>query len=460
MPVKKTKNYGSKIYKNTKKIKFNKVFISIFVVVIAAVGIFVVYNSFASNIRGASFYPIFKTRVVDTRLDVDGPFMPGEKRTLDSNKLVKASADTVRSGEIDRDVNSAREELRNATGLVFNVTIVNPKMVGNGQGRVPQKTPVTIINERTNDRVTIFAENNKATTKQVILPIKNAFARENKEAADLYKYKLPGVVYKYDQALGNQETKLDLIIDYVGMYSTKSITATPQILKSFAQPILNFDSRTSGGSIVANQIKEISTEGACSTSCLPAPKINTMVVNVTAVNPKANGFIKLWAGSNEPATADLNFQAGSSTTNQTLITLRKGENIKLKSSSNTDVIVSVSGVYQNVSSSDQLNSTLIQPKGSVNYKKVATEKLTTNKRIIEFESKAKAVIISVTTNGGSGFMKSLGNTVLNSSGGYAFNQFIIPVVNDRVELEIYPSSKSKNNDSFINPSISITGVIN
>jgi hypothetical protein len=325
---------------------------------------------------------------------------------------------------------------------------------------VPQPTPVTLINEGTNDKVTIFAENNKATTKQVILPIKNAFARENKEDAALYKYYLPRVAYKYDKVLGNQETKLDLIIDYVGIYSTKSITATPQILESFAQPILNFDSRTSGGSIVANQIKEISTEGACSSSCLPWPNINTMVVNVTAVNPKANGFIKLWAGSNEPATVDLNFQAGSSSTNQTLITLRKGENIKLKSSSNTDVIVSVSGVYQNASSSDQLNSTLIKLQGGVGYQKTDIEKLTTNKRIVEFESKGKAVIINVSANGGSGFMKSLGNTVLNSSGGYAFNQFIIPVVNGKVELEIYPSSKSKYNNSFINPYISIAGIIN
>ncbi len=450
MPVKKTRNYGSKIYKNTKKTKFNKVFISIFIAVIAAVGIFVVYNSFASNIRQASFYPIFKTRVADTRLDVDSPFISGKSKYLKSDKLVKASADTVRSGDIPRDENSAREELRNATGLVFNVTIANPRITAT-QGRVPKSVPVTLIREGTNERVTIFAQNNKSFTRQVILPVKNA-PTQNQKA--------PGIFYRYDKSSGVEEVKLDLIIDYVGIYSTKSITATPQILESFAQPILNFDSRTSGGSIVANQIKEISTEGACSSSCLPWPNINTMVVNVTAVNPNTSGFLKVWAGTNEPPTADLNFQAGSSTTNQTLITLRKGENIKLKSSSNTGVIVSVSGVYQNVNSSGQLNNTLIQPQGRVDYKRVATEKLTTNKRIIEFESKGKAVIISVTTNGGSGFMKSLGNTVLNSSGGYAFNQFIIPVVNGKVELEIYPSSKSKNNDSFINPSISITGVIN
>jgi hypothetical protein len=436
MPTKKSNKMRAKTFKNKKKSINKKAFIAIFVALVVIAGIFVVYRSFASNYKESSFNPIIPNRIIDSRLDITKPFKPGEKRSIPSSKLIKASLNTTRGGRPGLDEALANEELTGATGLVFNVTISNPKSSQNA------KIPVTISLKGTDSKVTVFTESNKSVTKKVILPINKSFQES-----------FPDITYEYS---GNSTTSLDLIVDYIGIYSTRSYS-NPQKLKSFSTPILNYDTRANSSPILANQTREISTDEACRTNCSALPQFNTMVVNVTAVNPLSNGFLKIWSGNNEPNTVDLNFQAGSSATNQTLLIIRRGENIKIKSSSNTDLILSVSGLYQSTNS--LARNTFIRT-GNPNkaiYERVDITKLITNPRTINVNSKYKALILNIESKKGAGFMKSSGNTVLNSSGGYSSSQFIAPVVNGRVQLEIYPTSKTNDNNEFINPDINIEG---
>ena len=83
---------------------------------------------------------------------------------------------------------------------------------------------------------------------------------------------------------------------------------------------------------------------------VPATHVTAVVMNVTAVNPTAAGFLKVWpSGDAQPAISNLNFVAGQVVPN--LVTVKVGANGRvnvLNSLGFTDVVADVVGYYTDV----------------------------------------------------------------------------------------------------------------
>jgi hypothetical protein len=70
------------------------------------------------------------------------------------------------------------------------------------------------------------------------------------------------------------------------------------------------------------------------------------VLNVTAVNPGASGFLTVFPeGQKEPVASNVNFGAGQTTTNRVIVPIPAGGGISIASSAPTDLVVDISGYY-------------------------------------------------------------------------------------------------------------------
>jgi alpha-tubulin suppressor-like RCC1 family protein len=80
---------------------------------------------------------------------------------------------------------------------------------------------------------------------------------------------------------------------------------------------------------------------------LPATNVSSVVVNLSAVSPQADGFITIWPSDQpKPATSSINYKAGKSITNQ--VTVKVGADGKIKMLSNVgnlNVVIDVFGSY-------------------------------------------------------------------------------------------------------------------
>lgn len=79
---------------------------------------------------------------------------------------------------------------------------------------------------------------------------------------------------------------------------------------------------------------------------VPSAGVASVVLNVTAVNPPAGGFMTVWsAGQTRPGTSNLNFYPGLTVPNMVIVPVGADGKISLWSSSAVDVVVDVLGWF-------------------------------------------------------------------------------------------------------------------
>jgi len=79
---------------------------------------------------------------------------------------------------------------------------------------------------------------------------------------------------------------------------------------------------------------------------LPKTPVGSVVVNVTAVNPAATGYLTVYpSGTPLPATSSVNYVAGSTVANQVITAVGQDGRIRIRSSQAADVLVDVAGWY-------------------------------------------------------------------------------------------------------------------
>ena len=134
----------------------------------------------------------------------------------------------------------------------------------------------------------------------------------------------------------------DLLVDVVG-YTTDAATFRP------VQPERILDTRAASGPIGhdgagpgAGDVIEVQITGA-GTGAVP-PTATAVAVNVTGVEPGADGFVTVWpCGSPRPTASTLNLEAGQVAANLAMVKLGDGGRICLYTQRALDLVVDVSG---------------------------------------------------------------------------------------------------------------------
>ena len=97
-------------------------------------------------------------------------------------------------------------------------------------------------------------------------------------------------------------------------------------------------SRLSGGSVLNVQV-----EG---NGGVPSTGVSAVVLNVTAVNPSAAGYVTVYPGGTSPPTAsNLNYQPGETVPNRVIVPLSSTGGISVTANQATDLAIDVSGWY-------------------------------------------------------------------------------------------------------------------
>jgi hypothetical protein len=114
---------------------------------------------------------------------------------------------------------------------------------------------------------------------------------------------------------------------------------------STVTPCRVFDTRVSGGPLVAGETRAFTVSGTCNVPVSTA----AVVVNVTVTNVGAAGNLQTWAaGDPPPVTSVLSFSTGRTRANNGIIRLGTGGAISVRnqSAASTDVILDVSGFFE------------------------------------------------------------------------------------------------------------------
>jgi hypothetical protein len=125
-------------------------------------------------------------------------------------------------------------------------------------------------------------------------------------------------------------------------WPTSSATAATHVV----QPNRLLDTRdTTGGHLgrlAAGEVFQLAVTGAGE---VPAGA-QAVALNVTAVNPQADGFLSAWpCGSVQPATSNLNFVRGQTVANSVIVGVGTGGRVCLRSSVASDVLADVSAWF-------------------------------------------------------------------------------------------------------------------
>lgn len=96
-----------------------------------------------------------------------------------------------------------------------------------------------------------------------------------------------------------------------------------------------YDSRLNGGRFAPGETRSID---------LGIPVCKAAAVNITAVNPSANGFVSMWGAGPQPSTSVLNTTAGQTLANG-VITAVNGSSVLVYSHVATDIILDVTAYW-------------------------------------------------------------------------------------------------------------------
>jgi hypothetical protein len=145
----------------------------------------------------------------------------------------------------------------------------------------------------------------------------------------------------------NSAGSTDVIFDVAGWVSTQgTVTGTAGLYRPLV-PVRLMDTRKSlGGSptLAAGQTVNLQVAGQ---QTVPATGVSAVVVNVTATNTTAAGYLTVFPfGAGRPVASNLNFVAGQTVPNRVVVKVAANGQVSLFNfMGNTDVIVDVGGWF-------------------------------------------------------------------------------------------------------------------
>jgi hypothetical protein len=138
----------------------------------------------------------------------------------------------------------------------------------------------------------------------------------------------------------------DIVVDVGGWFTDASAPATGGTFVA-TQPARLLDTRdgTGGvaGIVAAGTGVELQVTGR---GGVPAAGVNAVVLNLTATQPAAPGFLTVFpAGTTLPLASDLNVEAGETRPNLVVVQLGAGGKLTIYVSTTTHVVVDVAGWF-------------------------------------------------------------------------------------------------------------------
>ncbi len=135
-----------------------------------------------------------------------------------------------------------------------------------------------------------------------------------------------------------------LIVDIVGYVPIDAapLPSTPARLLDTRKTGETIDGKYAAGGVL-RPLSELSVVVA-GRGPAPATGAGAVILNVTAVDPAADGFVTAWAtGQQRPTASMLNYKKGATVANGTIVPLGDGGRISLYSQSSTHLIVDIVG---------------------------------------------------------------------------------------------------------------------
>ncbi len=148
----------------------------------------------------------------------------------------------------------------------------------------------------------------------------------------------------------NSAGSTDIAVDVVGYFATGSdfVSTTPQRLLDTRVGGKTVDYQFAGqGALPKHGQVDLAVAGRRTFPVLPATGIGAAILNVTATNPTANGFVTLWpADQSRPTASALNFAPGQTIANLAIGKLSADGKVSLfNSAGTTDLIADISGYF-------------------------------------------------------------------------------------------------------------------
>jgi hypothetical protein len=235
-----------------------------------------------SSVSGLRFHPKAPERALDTRVN-NQPLGPGSERLVDLSEVVFR-----------------------ADAVVLNVTVTDPTASGF----------LTVWQDGTPRPATSNINFPAGWTgaNQVIVPVED---------------------FVSDIRLYNHAGSAHVAVDVAGYFSQDPWGSAYFVA---AGPTRALDTRQSTA-MGPGAVRELVVPG------LPA-NVDAVVLNVTATEPTAAGFLTVWAGdAPRPTTSSLNFAAGQTVPNMVTVPVKNGKIQLYNFTGSTHVIVDVSGYY-------------------------------------------------------------------------------------------------------------------
>ncbi|MEH0842967.1 hypothetical protein V6U81_11335 [Micromonospora sp. CPCC 205711] len=279
--------------------------------------------------RGAAgtFYPLTPTRIMDTRTGLGAP-----------------KARLAPAGKVDLQVTGRATVPTTGVGsVVLNVTVTGPTSGG---------------------FLTVYPAGEARPTASSINFAANWLGSNNVTV----KLGSGGKVSIY-----NHVGYTHAVVDVVGYYAKDNSIISAKGIGGHYQwlnPYRAFDSRTDGGAVPADYY----IDGAIDFGESLSPKIQALVLNITAVNPQRGGYITAWPGFDEsdlPTASTVNYAAGKVVPNLAVVRTRQVWNsddgyympaFSVYTSQTTNFLIDVVGVIDNGYYPDGLRFTPLSPK--------------------------------------------------------------------------------------------------
>ncbi|NUP42591.1 MAG: hypothetical protein HOY76_37580, partial [Streptomyces sp.] len=144
--------------------------------------------------------------------------------------------------------------------------------------------------------------------------------------------------------LRNAYGAVDLVADVTGYYTSSGSGSSLQAMS----PTRFLDTRNGTGApkarVGAGGVVKLKVAGAHG---VPATGVSAVVMNVTAVNPTANGFVTVYPdGAAVPQASNLNFTAGETIPNLVIVPVAANGTVDLRNAFGTvDLVADVTGYY-------------------------------------------------------------------------------------------------------------------
>jgi hypothetical protein len=129
-----------------------------------------------------------------------------------------------------------------------------------------------------------------------------------------------------------------VIVDVFGWYDRATSATSGRFIA--LNPDRLYDSRNSGGLRSANATTVVPAAGLAG---LPAAGASAVVVNLTATDVRATGYVTAWGSGPQPATSNLNVELGVTRANQAIVPMGADGTISLYNAAPMQLIVDVVG---------------------------------------------------------------------------------------------------------------------